>query len=113
MPLLRIRDVGRSQTEASYLGEFDPAYLVEPGSLVVGMDGDFRVARWTGPPALLNQRVCKTSVRDESLYDTGFLFYALPGYVDVINARTSSVTVKHLSSRTVLDIPLPLPPLAE
>ncbi len=113
VPLLRIRDVGRSQTEASYVGEFDPAYLVEAGSLVVGMDGDFRVARWTGPPALLNQRVCKISVRDDSLYDAGFLFYALPGYLDAINARTSSVTVKHLSSRTVQEIPLPLPPLAE
>jgi len=113
VPLLRIRDVGRSQTEASYVGEFDLAYLVEAGSLVVGMDGDFRVARWTGPPALLNQRVCKISVRDDSLYDTGFLSYALPGYLDAINARTSSVTVKHLSSRTVQEIPLPLPPLAE
>ncbi len=113
VPLLRIRDVGRSQTEASYVGAFDPAYLVEAGSLVVGMDGDFRVARWTGPPALLNQRVCKVSVHDDSLYDTGLLFYALPGYLDAINARTSSVTVKHLSSRTVQEIPLPLPPLAE
>jgi type I restriction enzyme, S subunit len=112
-PLLRIRDVGTSGTEANYVGDFDRRYLVEPGSIVVGMDGDFRVARWTGPVALLNQRVCKISVRDEGLYDAAFLFYALPGYLDAINALTSSVTVKHLSSRTVQDIPLPLPPLAE
>jgi type I restriction enzyme, S subunit len=113
LPLLRIRDVGRSQTEATYVGDYDPFYLVEPGRIVIGMDGDFRVARWTGPVALLNQRVCKIIVRDESLYDSGFLFYALPGYLAAINARTSSVTVKHLSSRTVQDIPLPLPPRAE
>lgn len=113
VPLLRIRDVGSSGTETNYVGDFDPLYLVKPGNVVVGMDGDFRVARWTGPIALLNQRVCKISVRDEGLYDAGFLFYALPGYLDAINARTSSVTVKHLSSRTVQDIPLPLPPLAE
>jgi type I restriction enzyme, S subunit len=113
VPLLRIRDVGSSGTETNYVGDFDPLYLVEPGNIVVGMDGDFRVARWTGPTALLNQRVCKISVRDEGLYDAGFLFYALPGYLDAINALTSSVTVKHLSSRTVQDIPLPLPPLAE
>jgi type I restriction enzyme, S subunit len=113
VPLLRIRDVGSSGTETNYVGDFDPQYLVEPESIVVGMDGDFRVARWTGPVALLNQRVCKISVRDEDLYDAGFLFYALPGYLDAINALTSSVTVKHLSSRTVQDIPLPLPPVAE
>jgi type I restriction enzyme S subunit len=100
VPLLRIRDVGRSETEANYVGEFDARYLVEPGSIVVGMDGDFRVARWAGPVALLNQRVCKVSVRDETLYDAGFLFYALPGYLDAIHTRTSSVTVKHLSSRS-------------
>jgi type I restriction enzyme S subunit len=113
MPLLRIRDVGRSKTEANYVGEFDPLYLVEPGGIVVGMDGDFRVARWAGPVALLNQRVCRVSVRDETGYDADLLFYTLPGYLDAIHARTSSVTVKHLSSRTVQDIPLPLPPLAE
>lgn len=113
VPLLRIRDVACSGTATNYVGEFDSAYLVEPGSIVVGMDGDFRAARWAGPAALLNQRVCKISVRDERLYDAVFLFYALPGYLDAINARTSSVTVKHLSSRTIQDIPLPLPPLAE
>jgi type I restriction enzyme S subunit len=77
------------------------------------MDGDFRVARWSGPPAVLNQRVCKVSVRDETSYDSGFLLYVLPGYLDAINVMTSSVTVKHLSSRTVQEIPLPLPPIAE
>jgi type I restriction enzyme, S subunit len=94
-------------------GEFDERYIVSAGDIVVGMDGDFRVARWTGEPALLNQRVCKITLRDESFYDPRFLLHVLPGYLDAINARTSSVTVKHLSSRTVLDIPLPLPPVAE
>jgi type I restriction enzyme S subunit len=42
-----------------------------------------------------------------------YLLYALPGYLDAVHAHTSSVTVKHLSSRTVQDLPLPLPPLNE
>ena len=113
VPLLRIRDVGRPDTSTTYAGEYDPTYLVEPGSIVIGMDGDFRIALWTGRPALLNQRVCKVSVRDPDLYEPGLLLYALPGYLDAVNALTSSVTVKHLSSRTVQDIPLPLPPLNE
>jgi type I restriction enzyme, S subunit len=113
VPLLRIRDVGKSDTRTMYSGEYDEAYLVQPGELVVGMDGDFRVAPWAGRPALLNQRVCKITVRDTELYEPQFLRYALPGYLDAVNAHTSSVTVKHLSSRTVQDIPLPLPPLSE
>jgi len=113
MPLLRIRDVGESDTDTSYSGDYDPAYVVESGSIVVGMDGDFRVALWSGRPALLNQRVCKLTIRDGGLFEPRFLLHVLQGYLDAINAHTSSVTVKHLSSRTVQDIPLPLPPLNE
>ena len=113
VPLLRIRDVGKSDTGTMYSGEYGEAYLVLPGEIVVGMDGDFRVALWSGRPALLNQRVCKITVRDTELYEPHFLLHTLPGYLDAVNAHTSSVTVKHLSSRTVQDIPLPLPPLNE
>ena len=41
------------------------------------------------------------------------LGYVLPGYLSAINANTPSVTVKHLSSKTVSEIGLPLPPRAE
>lgn len=113
MPLIRIRDVGATATAVRYTGAYETRYVVEPGTIVVGMDGDFRAARWTGTPALLNQRVCTIKARDPGLYDEDFLLYALPGYLDAINAATSSVTVKHLSSETIKDVPLPLPPLAE
>ena len=113
VPLIRIRDVGRADTDTKYTGEYDQAYLVEPGSIVIGMDGDFRVARWSGPSALLNQRVCKLTVRDSEHYEPHLLLHVLPGYLDAVHAQTSSVTVKHLSSRTVQELPLPLPPLNE
>jgi type I restriction enzyme, S subunit len=113
MPLIRIRDVGRPHTDTWYSGPFDRQYVVEPGSVIVGMDGDFRADKWLGPPALLNQRVCKVTVRDPQLYSPEFLRYALPGYLDAINRQTSAVTVKHLSSETVKDLPLPLPPRVE
>ncbi len=113
MPLLRIRDVGRGLTETRYSGAYDPAYIVRHGDIVVGMDGDFRVARWRGPEALLNQRVCKVVVRDQNFYDEDFLLHALPGYLNAIHDHTSSVTVKHLSSESLKEIPLPLPPLSE
>lgn len=111
-PLIRIRDVGNSVTDCCYSGEFDPTYQVNKGDLIVGMDGDFKCARWKGGRALLNQRVCKITV-DSRYYTPGFLDVALPPYLIAINERTSSVTVKHLSSKSIADIPLPLPPLAE
>lgn len=110
MPLIRIRDILTKETETRYEGDYESRYLVQPGDLLVGMDGDFNSATWRGPVGLLNQRVCRIDV-DESRYNKTFLRYALPGYLNAINARTSSLTVKHLSSHTVQEIPLPAPPL--
>lgn len=112
MPLVRIRDVGSDSTETNYDGEYEERYVIEPGDLLIGMDGDFNCARWRGPRALLNQRVCKVTVESEQ-YNARFLEYVLPSYLRAINEVTSSITVKHLSSRSVEDIPLPVPPLDE
>ena len=111
-PLIRIRDILPGATETFYDGEFDPPFLVQPGELLIGMDGDFNCDYWRGQPALLNQRVCKV-ILDESRYSIRFLRHVLPGYLAAIHAKTHSVTVKHLSSKTVGDIPLPFPSLAE
>ena len=111
-PLIRIRDIRKVSTEVGFIGGYDDQYVVQPGDLLVGMDGDFNVAMWMGRQGLLNQRVCRITP-NEAYYDRRFLFYALPGYLAAINAHTSSVTVKHLSSRTVADIPLPLPNSSE
>jgi type I restriction enzyme S subunit len=113
MPLLRIRDIDGRSTETSFVGRYEDAYRVPTGSLVVGMDGDFHVAEWAGPEALLNQRVCRIAVKDSRLYSERFLRWVLPGYLALINRNTPSLTVKHLSSETVKSIPLPLPPRAE
>ena len=46
MPLLRIRDVGKDQTECFYEGDYEPRYVVRAGNLIVGMDGDFKCTPW-------------------------------------------------------------------
>ena len=112
MPLARIRDVLAGRTSTYFDGPFDSAYVLADGDLLVGMDGDFNAARWKGGRALLNQRVCKIAV-DSNLYEPRLLDALLPVYLAAINAETSSVTVKHLSSRTIEDIWLPLPPRHE
>lgn len=108
-PLIRIRDIMRGSTDTGFVGDFDAAYIVEPGDLIVGMDGDFNSTIWNGPPGLLNQRVCRI-ISDNRFLDLRFLAYALPGYLNAVNAATSAITVKHLSSRSIEQIPLPLPP---
>lgn len=112
MPLVRIRDVLSGSTSTFYAGEYESEYVVQAGDLLVGMDGDFNSGYWRSAPALLNQRVCKLRVKAD-FYDKRLLAFALPGYLSAINANTSSITVKHLSSRTIGEIDLPLPPRAE
>lgn len=112
VPLIRIRDVKRGTTGTFFEGNFPPEYIVPSGSVLIGMDGDFNCAIWPGPPALLNQRVCRIIPKDGHVSEK-FLAFVLPAYLKVINEHTSSITVKHLSSRTVQKIPIPLPPLDE
>jgi type I restriction enzyme S subunit len=76
------------------------------------MDGNFRCCEWQGGDAGLNQRVCKITP-DSTVLHPKFLFYGLNGYLKAIEDATSSVTVGHLSSRDILQIPFPLPPLSE
>lgn len=111
-PLIRIRDVISGETGTLYDGPRIDGYDVRAGDLLIGMDGDFNSARWQGRNALLNQRVCRIDFKSEN-YHPRLLSYALPGFLNKINEHTSAVTVKHLSSRTIQNIPLPLPPLAE
>jgi type I restriction enzyme S subunit len=111
-PVIRIRDVTSGGTETRYRGEVVDGYWIENGDLLVGMDGDFNVRVWDGGRALLNQRVCRIA-SDKRLYLPELLAYVLPGYLKLIHDETHSITVKHLSSKTLAEIPLPLPPLPE
>lgn len=108
-PLVRIRDISNSETVAGYDGDWIPEAAIANGDILVGMDGDFNVARWKGGNALLNQRVC--CIRTTDRIDPGYVYYALPAPLRLINEFTYATTVKHLSSFDVLDICLPRPPI--
>ncbi len=62
-PLVRIRDVKRGYSETYYSGDYPEEYILSAGDLLVGMDGEFNIARWKCSGALLNQRVCKLAAK--------------------------------------------------
>jgi len=111
-PLIRIRDLRTNSPSERYDGDFDARYLVPPGAYLVGMDGEFRCYKWSGPPALLNQRLCRL-LPDERQVDGDFLYLALNDHLKRIESETSYTTVKHISSRQISGIELPLPALPE
>ena len=54
-PLIRIRDLNRSEAETFYKGDFIEAAAITSDDVLIGMDGDFNVGRWRGEGrALLN-----------------------------------------------------------
>jgi len=112
-PLIRVRDVGKDKTEICYNGDFDRKYIVQKNDILIGMDGEYLVSRWNGPKALLNQRVCRIESLDENFIDNDYLFYVVKKPIKKIEIQTPQTTVKHLSTKDIRKIRVPLPPLPE
>jgi len=113
MPLIRIRDIKHgTTTETCYSGDYDDSYVVHSGDYLIGMDGEFRCYMWHGPAALLNQRVCRLTNFSPNVLPA-FVCYGINKYLKEIEDVTGYSTVKHLSSKSILSIQFPLPPLAE
>lgn len=111
MPLIRIRDVMRGYSETFTTEKYKDEYIVYPDDLLIGMDGEFNIAKWGKTPALLNQRVCRLIPGPD--IEKNFLFYFMPAALKRIEEKTPFVTVKHLSAKELNKIEIPLPPLEE
>ncbi|MCH8621003.1 restriction endonuclease subunit S [Undibacterium sp. TS12] len=101
-PLIRIRDILESSTETYFQGYIPSGYLIKKGDILVGMDGDFHVVKWLGVDALLNQRVLKVEVPNESILTLDYLFHWLGPFIKKVNDVTSATTVKHLSTKDLI-----------
>lgn len=106
-PLVRIRDVKRGYSETFYSGHYPSDYVIDNGSLLVGMDGEFNIARWKGGKALLNQRVCKITAKENVSEE--YIRFALSRALKEIENRTAFVTVKHLSAKELNQLEIYIP----
>lgn len=111
MPLIRIRDVVRGCSETYTTEEYKSEYIVHENDLLIGMDGEFNIAKWGKTPALLNQRVCRLAPKDS--IDKDYLFYFMPIALKRIEEKTPFVTVKHLSAKELNKIEIPVLSLEE
>ncbi|SNY97903.1 restriction endonuclease subunit S [Halomonas sp. hl-4] len=113
MGIIRIRDLVKQSVETFYSGDFDDAYVIRKGDILIGMDGDFNIVKWKTKNALLNQRICKVKASKSGGFDSDFLFYSLVDDLDSIHAATGATTVKHLSVKDIKGIEKSYPPLPE
>ena len=110
-PLVRIRDVKRGYSETYYSGDYSKEYLITSGDLLIGMDGEFNIARWKSDRALLNQRVCKLTAKKGT--NEEYLRFAMAKVLKEIEQKTAFVTVKHLSAKELNKLYLNVPELSK
>jgi type I restriction enzyme S subunit len=92
----------------------DPAFVVEPGDILVSWSATLDAFIWRGETALLNQHIFKV-IPNEHLIRPRFLYYLLRQAIAKMreSAHVHGSTMKHINRGPFLSFPVPLPPLAE
>lgn len=109
-PLVRIRDL-RDEAPGVWTPEVHPkGYLLRPGDIVVGMDGEFRAYLWGGVPAWMNQRVC--CFQPVAPHCAAFVRCAIAGPLAHIEATEVATTVIHLGKGDIDRFMVVVPPAA-
>lgn len=106
-PIIRIRDL-KDQQFATYTTEVHPkGYLLRPGDIVVGMDGEFRPYIWGNDEAWLNQRVCVFENKRPN--GKAFLYCTIKPLLYAIEQTQVATTVIHIGKKDydVFEITLP------
>lgn len=96
-PIIRIRDL-KNQQFATYTTEVHPkGYLLQPGDIVVGMDGEFRPYIWGNDEAWLNQRVCVFENKRPN--GKAFLYFTIKPLLHAIEQTQVATTVIHIGKK--------------
>lgn len=98
MPLIRIRNLENSSTGTYTPEEYRDRYHVEPGDILVSMDGKFRPYIWRSREAALNQRVCKMDGKEEK-YSNLFLYFLVRDPLYELEQTKTGTTVIHLAKK--------------
>jgi len=107
-PLVRIRDL-RDEAPGVHTDEVHPkGYVLMPGDIVVGMDGEFRAYLWGGERAWLNQRVCV--FQPKAGVPAAFVRSTIAPQLAHIEATETATTVIHLGKGDIDRFTAMVPP---
>jgi type I restriction enzyme S subunit len=97
IPIIRIRDL-KEQAFVTYTTENHPkGHLIQPGDIIVGMDGEFRPYIWGNTEAWLNQRVCIFDNKRPK--GKAFVFYTIKPLLYRIEQTQVATTVIHIGKK--------------
>jgi type I restriction enzyme S subunit len=113
LPIIRIQNVANDNGKdfVYWNGSYDPRFLIELGDILLSLSGSFRAEKWSGPKALLNQRVVKLCVRPG--LDENWLLTCLRQKLGQIERMGRHALVNNVSLGDLKNLEIPLPPLPE
>ncbi len=113
VPVIRIQNVDAvADNDFVYWDEpYDERFVVREGDLLLTLSGSFRVQSWSGPDALLNQRIIKLTPSPK--LDRGWLLHVLRPRLGQIERLGKHALVNNVSLGDIRKLTIPLPQLAE
>ena len=96
-PIIRIRDLKEQEFITFTTEEHPKGHLIQPGDIVVGMDGEFRPYIWGNEEAWLNQRVC--IFKNKRPKGKAFVLYTIKPLLNVIEQTQVATTVIHIGKK--------------
>lgn len=107
-PIVRIRDL-KNQELCTYTPEEHPkGYLLQPGDIVVGMDGEFKPYIWGNEEAWLNQRVCVFNNRRGN--GKAYVYCTIKPLLYSVEVTEVATTVIHIGKKDYDEFRVVLPP---
>lgn len=111
LPVIRIRDIPNGESGTLTPEEPSGIYRVSDGDILIGMDGNFHMGRWSAGEAWLNQRVTRLRVTSKAVCRYA-LFLALEKPIGDWNQAIVGTTVAHLGKSHLELVKIPVPPLS-
>ena len=113
IPIIRIQNVdSTSKEEFVYWNEdYEKRFVIKKGDVLLTLSGSFRVCTWSGPDALLNQRVVRLTPNQD--IDRRWFLYLMQTLLQRIELMGKHALVNNVSLTDLRTIPIPLPPLPE
>ncbi|XXX75945.1 restriction endonuclease subunit S [Sorangium sp. So ce134] len=109
-PVIRIRDLVPGETSTFTTEDVEEKHRVRDGDVLVGMDGNFHMSKWSGGPAALNQRV--VMFQPKAPVSRYFIFLALQEPIKHLESTITGTTVAHLSDKDLRRLHLLVAPPA-
>jgi type I restriction enzyme S subunit len=111
LPIIRIQNVDavRDSDFIYWPDAYQERFVMRKGDLLLTLSGSFRIAEWTGPDALLNQRIVRIDAKPDT--ERIWLLHAVRLLVTKIEALGRHALVNNVALSDLKQLPLVRPPV--